>query len=141
MRMKFNAALRLAGAMFALAACDSTARDISPLAAPQPDLAAIRSRVFATTRRDAVLRGAVAALQSLGFVIDRADYKAGSLSGTKSDQYLLRFTVTVAPRGASELSVRAIARYDVTPVLDAEPYEKFFAVLARTLGLEAKPAG
>jgi hypothetical protein len=37
--------------------------------------------------------------------------------------------------------VRSQARYDVTPVLEAEPYEKFFAALARALGSEARAAG
>jgi hypothetical protein len=33
-----------------------------------------------------------------------------------------------------------VLRYDVTPVLEPEPYQKYFAVLARRLGLDALPA-
>jgi hypothetical protein len=122
-----------------LSGCDSAARDVPALPPSPANLAAIRSRVFATTDREKVLRGAIAALQDLGFVVDRADYALASVSGAKSDYYLLRMTVTVVPRGAAQVLVRAIARYDVTPVLDADPYEKFFAVLSRTLSLEAQP--
>lgn len=122
-----------------LSACDSAARDLPALPLSQANLAAIRSRAFVTTDREKVLRGAIAALQDLGFVVDRADYALASVSGAKSDHYLLRLTVTVVPRGAAQVLVRAIARYDVTPVLDAEPYQKFFAVLSRALSLEAQP--
>ena len=38
----------------------------------------------------------------------------------------------------AELLVRANARYDVTPVLEAEPYEKFFAALSWVLSLAAR---
>ena len=122
-----------------LGGCDSAARDVPVRPPSQADLAAIRSRAFATTDREKVLRGAIAALADLGFIVDRADYALASVSGAKSDHYLLRLTVTVVPRGTAQVMVRAIARYDVTPVLDADPYRKFFAVLARALSLEALP--
>jgi hypothetical protein len=62
------------------------------------------------------------------------------VSGAKGDEYLLRWTITAAPAGAGRLLVRAVLRYDVTPVLEPEPYQKYFAVLARRLGLDALPA-
>jgi hypothetical protein len=110
--------------------------------APQPmegqlKLASVRSRAFAMTDRQKMLRAAIATLQDLGFIVDRADSNLASVSGTKLNQYLLRWTVTVSAQGA-ELLVRANARYDVTPVLEAEPYEKFFAALSRALSLAAR---
>jgi len=87
-----------------------------------------------------MLRAVITTLQDLGFILDRADYDHQSVSGTKLDRYLLRWTVTLQPDGASRLMVRAHARYDVTPVLEPEPYEKFFAALSLSAALEARPS-
>jgi hypothetical protein len=120
--------------------CDYGLRDFSQPPESQK-LASIRSRSFETTDREKMLRAVIATLQGLGFIVDRADYDRHSISGTKLDQYLLRWTVTVLPQGASHLAVRAQARYDVTPVLEPEPYQKFFAALSRAVALEARPFG
>jgi hypothetical protein len=119
--------------------CEYGLRDFSKPPESQK-LASIRSRVFETTDREKMLRAVITTLQDLGFIVDRADYDHQSVSGTKLDQYLLRWTVTVLPQGASRLTVRAQARYDVTPVLEPEPYEKFFAALSRAVALEARPS-
>ena len=120
--------------------CEYAVRDAPPEPGRQLKLANIRSRVFETADREKTLRAVVETLQDLGFHVDRADYALASVSGTKLDRYLLRLTVTVIPRGATQLLVRANARYDVTPVLEPELYQKFFAALSRALALEAQTA-
>ncbi|MGH7769610.1 MAG: hypothetical protein ACREQP_19355 [Candidatus Binatia bacterium] len=127
-------------AFAAAGGCDYGLRDFSQRPEGQQKLASIRSRSFETTDREKMLRAVITTLQDLGFIVDRADYEHQSVSGTKLDQYLLRWTVTVLPQGASRLAVRAQARYDVTPVLEPEPYQKFFAALSRTVALEARPS-
>jgi hypothetical protein len=123
-----------------LGGCEYAVRDAAPEPERQLKLANIRSRAFATADRDGVLRMIAATLQDLGFHVDRADYALASVSGTKLDRYLLRLTVTVIPRGTTRLLVRANARYDVTPVLEPELYQKFFATLSHLLALEAQTA-
>jgi hypothetical protein len=123
-----------------LGGCEYAVRDAAPEPERQLKLANIRSRVFATADRDGTLRVIAASLQDLGFHVDRADYALASVSGTKLDRYLLRLTVTVIPRGTTRLLVRANARYDVTPVLEPELYQKFFATLSHALVLEAQSA-
>jgi hypothetical protein len=143
MSYKIARALRASAAalaLLALAACESGLHDFSKPPESPAKLAAMRSRVFATGDKPKALRAAIAALQELGFVIDRADFAAGSVSGAKADDYLLRWTVTAASAGAGRLLVRAVLRYDVTTVLEPEPYEKIFAILARHLALDALPA-
>ena len=140
MNYSMRAAARFALAMV-LAGCTSDLRDFSQPPESPAKLAERRSRIFMTVDKRVALRAAIAALQELDFVVDRADFGGGSVSGTKTDEYLMRLTVTVAPSGADRMLVRAVARYDVTPVLEAAPYEKFFAVLARILALDALPAG
>ena len=145
--MSFDIGRALAGVSLALvtlaplSGCGSGVRDYSQPPPSPAQLAAIRSRVFPSADRQKALRAAIESLQELGFVVDRADYTLLSVSGVKGDQCLLRLTVTVLPQGADRLLVRANARYDATPVLDADPYAKFFAVLSRVLALEARPAG
>ena len=101
------------------------------------ELRQIQTRAFDTTDLKKTLRTVIATLQDLSFVVDKADAEIGTVSGTKLDRYRLKMTVTVRPRGDSQLLVRANAQYNVTPVLDPEPYQAFFASLSKAMFLEA----
>jgi 16S rRNA G527 N7-methylase RsmG len=76
-------------------------------------------------------------LQDLGFVVDKADEVLGSVSATKLDGYQLRITVTVRPRGQTQLLVRANAQYNLTAVEDPEIYQDFFTSLGKSMFLTA----
>ena len=104
----------------------------------QVALRQIQTRAFDTTDREKLLRTVIATLQDLSFVIDKADVQLGSVSGTKLDGYALRMTVSVHPRGASQLMVRANAQYNIEPVTDPEPYQQFFAALSKASFLTAQ---
>ncbi len=121
----------------ALAGCQYTTEELLDTPESQVKIRSIQSRVFDTTDREKTLRTIIATLQDLGFVIDNADHTLGSVSGTKLDHYSLRMTVTVRPRGTNQLLIRANARFNVTPVLEPEPYQKFFSALGRAMFLEA----
>jgi hypothetical protein len=82
----------------------------------------------------------MATLQDLGFVINDADATLGTVSATKLDYYSLRMTVTVRPRGETQMLVRANAQYNVTPVTDPEPYQQFFTSLEKAMFLTAHQA-
>tara|TARA_R110002126_G_scaffold291807_1_gene459607 strand:+ start:24782 stop:25135 length:354 start_codon:yes stop_codon:yes gene_type:complete len=97
----------------------------------------IQSRAFDTTNVTKTLRTAIATLQDLGFVIDKADDELGTVSGTKLDGYSLRMTVTVRSKGKKQVLVRANGTYNVTPVSDPEPYQQFFAALEKAMFLTA----
>ncbi|MDP2604104.1 MAG: hypothetical protein Q8S00_16140 [Deltaproteobacteria bacterium] len=79
----------------------------------------------------------MATLQDLGFVISHADNTLGSVSGTKLNNYALKMTVTVRPRGTNQLVVRANAQFNIQQVEDPEPYQQFFVALSRAMFLEA----
>ena len=121
-----------------LAACQTDSRK-QALATSESQLALrqMQSRTFDTTDRERMLRTVIATLQDLSFVIDKADATLGSVSGTKLDGYQLRMTVTVRPRGQTQLLVRANAQYNITPVEDPEPYQQFFVALGKSLFLTA----
>ena len=48
---------------------------------------------------------------------------------------LARITVTIRPRGETQLLVRASAQHNLTPVEDPLPYQKFFRTLEQALFL------
>jgi hypothetical protein len=124
--------------VLALAACQTDSRK-QVLASTEGQLALrqIQTRAFETTDRDRMLRTVIATLQDLSFVVDKADATLGSVSGTKLDGYQLRMTVTVRPRGETQLLVRANAEYNLEAVDDPEPYQKFFAALEKSAFLTA----
>ena len=45
-------------------------------------------------------------------------------------------TVNVTPRGKDQMTVRANAQYNVTPIQDPAPYQSFFDALSKSLFLQ-----
>jgi hypothetical protein len=84
----------------------------------------------------------ISTLQDLGFVLDGADAVLGSVSGTKFGKsgmtyYQIKATVTVRPRGTSQMLVRMSAQHNIQAIEDPEPYQDFFAALEKSLFLTA----
>lgn len=122
-----------------LASCQTSSKSqILASEESQVALRQIQTRAFDTTDAQKTLRTVIATLQDLGFVVDKADNELGTVSATKLDGYALRMTVTVRPRGETQLLVRANAQYNVTAVEDPEPYQQFFAALEKSLFLAAQ---
>lgn len=122
----------------ALAACQTDSRQqILHTDRSQVELRAVQTRAFDTTDRNLTVRNVIATLQDLGFVIDKADEVLGTVSGTKLQGYTMRITVTVRPRGTTQMAVRANAQYNVVAVSDAAPYQQFFAALEKAMFLQA----
>jgi len=96
-----------------------------------------QSRTFDTGDKEKVLRATISTLQDLGFVIDRADLMLGSVSGTKLDIHQFKITVSVRPKGADRMLVRANAQFNITPVENPKDYQDFFSSLEKSLFLTA----
>ncbi len=103
----------------------------------QVKLRGMQTRAFDTTDRNRMLRTIIATLQDLGFVIDSADEALGTVTGTKVSFHTLRLTVTVRPRGTTQLLVRASAQHNLHAIEDPGPYQNFFASLEKSLFLTA----
>jgi hypothetical protein len=103
----------------------------------QVELRSFQTRAFDTIDKEKTLRTVIATLQDLSFVVDKADAILGTVSGTKLDGYQLRITVTVRPRGETQMLVRANAQYNITAVEDPEPYQQFFIALEKSMFLTA----
>lgn len=104
----------------------------------QVQLRQIQSRAFDTTDKTKTLRTVISTLQDLGFVIDKADLELGSITATKLDGYALRMSVTVRPRNAKQLLVRANAQFQEAAVTDPAPYQAFFSSLSKSMFLTAQ---
>src|SRR5262245_8850967 len=121
-----------------LSACQSDSRE-QVLATNQSavQLRSFQSRAFDTIDQNKTLRTIIATLQDLGFVIDKADSLLGTVSATKLDSYALKMTVSIRPRGGTQLLVRANAQYNIRAVEDPQPYQQFFEALQKSMFLTA----
>lgn len=120
--------------------CGTTQQRLLDSDSSQVQMRSIQTRAFDTTDKEKTLRTIMATLQDLGFVIDKADATLGTVSATKLKHYALRMTVTVRPRGETQLLVRANAQYNVVSVTDPEPYQQFFTSLEKSMFLTAHQA-
>ena len=123
--------------LITLLSCSPSTKQVLATTESQVKLRAIQTRAFDTTDDEMMLRTIIATLQDLGFIIDKADDELGTVSGTKLDRYALRMTVSVRPRGNTQLLVRANAQFEIYAVEDPEPYQQFFESLSKALFLTA----
>jgi len=100
-------------------------------------LRSFQQRAFDTTDKAETMRSVIATLQDLSFVVDKADLELGTVSATKLSGYQLRITVTVRPRGTTQMLVRANAQYMDKAVEDPKPYQDFFTALEKSMFLTA----
>jgi hypothetical protein len=138
MKTRLGSIILLASLSSLFGGCATTQQQLLDSGSSQVALRSIQTRAFETTDREKTLRTIIATLQDLGFVIDKADAKLGTVTATKLDRYALRMTVTVRPRGETQLLVRANAQYETTPVNDPEPYQNFFSALEKSMFLAAQ---
>jgi hypothetical protein len=127
----------LVGAMLLATGCRNSANELLATDESQLALRSFQTRAFDTTDREQTLRTVISTMQDLEFVIDRADAELGAVSGTKLEGYRMRLTVTVRPRGGSQVLVRANAQFGLEAVEDPEPYQNFFVALEKAMFLAA----
>jgi hypothetical protein len=101
------------------------------------ELRSFQQRAFDTSDKEKTMRSVIATLQDLSFVVDKADLDLGTVSATKLSGYQLRITVTVRPRGTTQMLVRANAQYMDKAVEDPKPYQNFFTALEKSMFLTA----
>ena len=114
---------------------------------PSPDLLAptdaqmkIRSaqtRSFDLKDRQLAMRGVIAALQDLGFIIERANESLGLVTAARFAEPnfydVVGVTVTVRSEAEGRMMIRANAIYNNKPIEDPKVYQNFFATLERSL--------
>lgn len=137
-KKRIRLALIVTSAVLMLSGCQTDSKQqVLAVTKSQVELRSFQTRAFDTTDKEKTLRTVMATLQDLSFVLDKADAVLGTVSGTKLDGYQLRITVTVRPRGETQMLVRANAQYNITAVEDPEPYQQFFIALEKSMFLIA----
>jgi hypothetical protein len=103
----------------------------------QMKLRSFQTRSFDEVDRKQAIRGVIAALQDLGFIIERANEPLGLVTAARfaePNYYdVLGVTVTVRPQEGGGVMIRANAIFNNKPIEDAKPYQNFFATLERSL--------
>lgn len=114
---------------------------------PKPDLLApteaqmklrsFQTRAFEVKDRQAAIRGVIAVLQDLGFIVERANEPLGLVTAARfaePNYYdVVSVTVTVRPEAEGRILIRANAIYNNKPIEDPKVYQNFFAALERSI--------
>jgi len=103
----------------------------------QMKLRSFQSRTFEVTDRKVAMRGVIAALQDLGFIIERANEPLGLVTAARfaepDNLSVVGVTVTVREQSGGRMLVRANVIFNHTPINDPKVYQNFFATLDRSL--------
>ena len=94
-----------------------------------------QSRAFNTKDKNLVLRSVVATMQDLNFIISKADYDMGIITGTS---FVNPSTITVSVRdfNSEQILVRVNAQINLKALENPKPYQNFFNALEKSLFLE-----
>jgi hypothetical protein len=127
-------------ALLIASACASPPEPPDNLLAPDAQQAANRAmqtRSFDVADRNQAMRGVIAALQDLGFIIERANEPLGLVTAARFAEPrwhdVVGVTVTVRPQPGGKTEIRANAIYNNEPISDPKVYQNFFATLERSL--------
>lgn len=123
--------------LLAVQGCAPSTKAVMETSQSAVALRSFQQRAFDTADKEKTLRNVIATLQDLSFVVDKADLDLGTVSATKLSGYQLRITVTVRPRGETQMLVRANAQYMDRAVDDPKPYQDFFVSLEKSMFLTA----
>ena len=135
MRVRYRLLVILGAAL--LFGCASSIDQVMKTDQSAVQLRSYQERAFDTADKEQTMRSVIATLQDLSFVLDKADLDLGVVSATKLSGYQLRVTVTVRPRGSSQMLVRANAQQGEMAVADPKPYQDFFTALEKSMFLTA----
>ena len=97
----------------------------------------VQTRTFDVKDRQVAMRAVIAALQDLGFIIERANEPLGLVTAARfaePNYYdVVGVTVTVRQESDERMMIRANAIYNNKPIEDPKVYQNFFATLERSL--------
>jgi hypothetical protein len=125
--------------LLVLSGCATTSNRAFQMDESQVMLRSMQTRAFDMTDKRKMMQTVISTMQDLDFVIDDADVTIGSVTGTKFiNQAVVTMSVTVRPRGETQLLVRANAQVGVTVIKDPETYQDFFNTLGKSLFLTAQ---
>ena len=100
-------------------------------------LRSIQTRTFDIQDPNQAMRGVLAALQDLGFIIERTNETLGLVTAAKfvEPNYLdvMEVTITIRQKTEAQKMIRINAVFNNKPLEDSKVYQNFFASLERSL--------
>jgi hypothetical protein len=122
-----------------LAACTTPkpGPDILAPSEEQTKLRGYQTRTFEIAERQVAMRAVLGVLQDLGFIVERANEPLGLITAARfaepnwSDVVAVTVTVRTAAEGQTMIRVNAI--HNNRPIVEPEPYQRFFTALERSL--------
>ena len=131
------AILLAVGLMVQACAAPKPSQELFSPTEAQMKLRSFQSRTSDIQDRNQAIRGVVAALQDLGFIIERANEPLGLVTAARfaEPNYndLATVTVIVRAKPGGQKVIRANAIYNHKPIDDPKIYQNFFATLERSL--------
>jgi len=111
-------------------------KELLTLTEAQMKIRSFQTRAFDINDQNKVLRGVVASLQDLGFIVERSNGPMGLVTAGKfgpKGRGFVELTVTVRPKGEQQTEVRLNAIFNTKPIEDPKIYQNFFTVVERSL--------
>ena len=122
--------------LIGLSGCATPKKQLMKMDTSQVNLRSMQTRAFDTTDEKKTLRSVISTLQDFDFLIDEANKVLGLVSATRRTDWL-QITVTVRPKGETQVFVRANMEYKQKGVEDPSVYQKFFTYLEKSMFLTA----
>ena len=134
----FNTAALFIFVCLSISGCANTSDQLLGTEESQVKLRSMQSRSFDTIDKEKTMRTIISTMQDLDFVIEKADLSLCTVTGSKFIRNnVLRLTVTVKPKGETQLLIRANAQYGLKAIEAPEQYQNFFTALEKSMSLTA----
>lgn len=138
--MNARTCLLILGLAFLLQACvgggQKPPKELLALNEAQMKIRSFQTRAFEISDQNKALRAVVAALQDLGFIVERANGPMGLVTAGKfgpNGRGFVELTVTVRAKGKEQTEVRVNALFNTKPIEDPKVYQNFFTAVERSL--------
>lgn len=113
------------------------AQDLLSPTEAQMKIRSMQTRSFDVKDRQTAMRGVIAALQDLGFIIERANEPLGLITAARFAEPnfydMVGLSVTIRSEADGRTTIRANAIFNNKPIEDPRIYQNFFATLERSL--------
>ena len=126
--------------VFVLQACaggpQKAPKELLALDEAQMKIRSFQTRAFDVKDQNKVMRGVVASLQDLGFIVERANGPMGLVTAGKfgpNGHGFVELTVVVRAKGEEQTEVRVNALFNTKPIEDPKVYQNFFIAVERSL--------
>ncbi len=111
--------------------------DLLKVTEAQMKMRSLQTRTFDLDDRRMAMRAVLAALQDLGFIIERANEPLGLVTAARFAEPrffdVVGITVTVRNTDNAKVVIRINAIYNNAPVTEPKVYQNFFASLERSM--------